>query len=148
MGTRDRASRKKRGHRTMGYGRVGQHRKHCSGRGNAGGQHHHRIWMDKYHPGYFGKVGMRTFHYKKNANTVRQHKPCINVCDLNKLIPEEDKKAATGDKVPVLDLTSKGIFKVLGKGFITKPCIVKARFVSRIAEKKVKDAGGAFVVTA
>lgn len=34
---------------------------HCNcilsgGRGNAGGQHHHRILMDKYHPGYFGKV--------------------------------------------------------------------------------------------
>ena len=30
------------------------------GRGNAGGQHHHRILMDKYHPGYFGKVGPRS----------------------------------------------------------------------------------------
>jgi large subunit ribosomal protein L27Ae len=35
---------------------VGKHRKHPSGRGNAGGQHHHRILFDKYHPGYFGKV--------------------------------------------------------------------------------------------
>ena len=31
----------------MGYGRVGRHRKHPSGRGNAGGMHHHRILMDK-----------------------------------------------------------------------------------------------------
>jgi ribosomal protein L15 len=36
---------------------VGKHRKHPGGRGNAGGQHHHRINFDKYHPGYFGKVG-------------------------------------------------------------------------------------------
>jgi len=43
----------------MGYGRVGKHRKHAGGRGMAGGQHHHRIHMDKYHPGYFGKIGMR-----------------------------------------------------------------------------------------
>jgi ribosomal protein L15 len=28
----------------------------------AGGQHHHRTNLDKYHPGYFGKVGMRYFH--------------------------------------------------------------------------------------
>ena len=41
---------------SAGHGRVGKHRKHPSGRGNAGGQHHHRINMDKYHPGYFGKV--------------------------------------------------------------------------------------------
>ena len=39
-----------------GHGRVGKHRTHPGGRGNAGGQHHHRILMDKYHPGYFGKV--------------------------------------------------------------------------------------------
>ena len=41
---------------SAGHGRIGKHRKHPSGRGNAGGQHHHRIMMDKYHPGYFGKV--------------------------------------------------------------------------------------------
>ncbi len=35
---------------------AGKHRKHPGGRGNAGGQHHHRINFDKYHPGYFGKV--------------------------------------------------------------------------------------------
>jgi large subunit ribosomal protein L27Ae len=32
----------------------------------AGGQHHHRTNLDKYHPGYFGKVGMRHFHKAKN----------------------------------------------------------------------------------
>lgn len=36
----------------------GKHRKHPGGRGNAGGEHHHRINMDKYHPGYFGKVNI------------------------------------------------------------------------------------------
>lgn len=36
---------------------TGKHRKHPGGRGNAGGMHHHRINFDKYHPGYFGKVG-------------------------------------------------------------------------------------------
>ena len=49
-------NRKKRGHVSAGHGRIGKHRKHPGGRGNAGGQHHHRILMDKYHPGYFGKV--------------------------------------------------------------------------------------------
>jgi len=60
-------SRKKRGHVSAGHGRVGKHRKHPGGRGNAGGQHHHRINFDKYHPGYFGKVGMRHFHYNPPA---------------------------------------------------------------------------------
>lgn len=49
-------NRKKRGHVSAGHGRIGKHRKHPGGRGNAGGQHHHRIMFDKYHPGYFGKV--------------------------------------------------------------------------------------------
>lgn len=48
-----------RGHVSAGHGRVGKHRKHPGGRGMAGGQHHHRTNIDKYHPGYFGKVGMR-----------------------------------------------------------------------------------------
>jgi large subunit ribosomal protein L27Ae len=51
-------NRKKRGHIFAGHGRVGKHRCHPGGRGNAGGQHHHRILMDKYHPGYFGKVSI------------------------------------------------------------------------------------------
>ncbi len=40
---------------------LGKHRKHPGGRGNAGGQHHHRINFDKYHPGYFGKVTTMLF---------------------------------------------------------------------------------------
>ena len=41
----------------------------------AGGQHHHRTNLDKYHPGYFGKVGMRYFHKMKNPFW----KPVINL---------------------------------------------------------------------
>jgi len=52
-------------------------------------------------------------------------------------------------KAPVLDLTKKGYFKVLGKGVLpSKPLIVKARFFSARAEKKIKEAGGACVLTA
>merc|ERR1712098_858807 len=50
-------------------------RKHPGGRGLAGGQHHHRTNMDKYHPGYFGKVGMRYFHKQGN----HFWKPVINL---------------------------------------------------------------------
>jgi ribosomal protein L15 len=60
---------------SAGYGRVGKHRKSPGGRGMAGGQHHHRTNIDKFHPGYFGKVGMRYFH-KTNQQF---WKPTINV---------------------------------------------------------------------
>ncbi|MCQ2820161.1 MAG: 50S ribosomal protein L15, partial [archaeon] len=68
MTTRLRKTRKMRGEVCMGYGRVGKHRKHPSGRGNVGGLQFHRTLFDKYHPGYFGKVGMRVFHLKKNIH--------------------------------------------------------------------------------
>ncbi len=41
----------------------------------AGGLHHHRTNLDKYHPGYFGKVGMRYFHKLQN----QFWKPVINL---------------------------------------------------------------------
>lgn len=43
----------------------------------------------------------------------------------------------------------QGIFKVLGKGRLPAiPVIVKAKFFSKLAEKKIKEAGGACVLTA
>ncbi len=59
MSKNKKKTRKLRGHVSHGHGRIGKHRKHPGGRGNAGGQHHHRINFDQYHPGYFGKVGIK-----------------------------------------------------------------------------------------
>ncbi|KAI6955711.1 hypothetical protein KC321_g15593, partial [Hortaea werneckii] len=75
MPTRKTQTRKHRGHVSAGGGRVGKNRKHPGGRGLAGGQHHLRTNMDKYHPGYFGKVGMRYFHKQQN----HFWKPVINL---------------------------------------------------------------------
>jgi len=147
MVSRLRQTRKKRGQITMGYGRVGKHRKHPGGRGLAGGQHHHRTNFDKFHPGYFGKVGMRHFHNTKNPSFT----PTVNVDHLWHLLGEKALEAAkTGKEAPVLDVSAHGFFKVLGKGVLPKgaPIVVKARFVSSIAEKKIKAAGGAVVLTA
>ena len=130
----------------MGYGRVGKHRKHDGGRGMAGGQHHHRIYMDKYHPGYFGKVGMREFHLKKNL----YYKPSINLDKLWSLVPAEIKQQAkTSKEALTIDVTKFGYHKVLGKGVLPKvPIVIKAKFFSRIAEKRVKSVGGACVLIA
>uniref|UniRef100_A0A6U2DTH4 Large ribosomal subunit protein uL15/eL18 domain-containing protein n=1 Tax=Chlamydomonas euryale TaxID=1486919 RepID=A0A6U2DTH4_9CHLO len=147
MTTRLRKNRKKRGHVSAGHGRVGKHRKHPSGRGNAGGQHHHRIMMDKYHPGYFGKVGMRHFHLNKNA----YHCPIVNLDKLWSLVGEEARVKAAADTsvAAVIDVTKYGIFKVLGKGQLpAQPVLVKAKFISKLAEKKIKEVGGAVQLTA
>lgn len=128
----------------------------------AGGQHHHRTNLDKYHPGYFGKVGMRYFHKLQN----QFWKPVINldkVCEeiqfrrhedesdmsiqLWALVPIEQREKylanKSADTAPVLDLLPLGYSKVLGKGRIPEiPLIVRARYFSKDAERKIKEAGG------
>ena len=140
-------NRKKRGLVSAGHGRIGKHRKHPAGRGMAGGQHHHRIMMDKYHPGYFGKVGMRHFHKLKN----HYHCPTINIDKLWTLVGEEKREecAKNTSQAPVIDLTDHGIFKLLGKGQLpNQPVVVKCRYISKLAEKKIKEVGGACLLTA
>jgi large subunit ribosomal protein L27Ae len=140
---------KKRGAISAGHGRVGKHRKHPGGRGNAGGQHHHRTYFDKYHPGYFGKVGMRNFHVRKDAKFC----PSLNLDKLWTLVSDQtrefyaDQKEA--GKAPVIDITKAGYSKLLGKGLLPKqPVVVRAKYVSRVAEEKIKAVGGAVLLTA
>ncbi|RWS18044.1 putative ribosomal protein L27Ae-like protein [Dinothrombium tinctorium] len=148
--TRYKKSRKLRGHVSHGHGRIGKARKHPGGRGNAGGQHHHRINFDKYHPGYFGKVGMRNYHVKKTS--LQQYTPTINVEKLWSLLGYKTRDFYKDDKdkrAPVVDCVKHGFFKVLGKGELPQqPIIVKARFFSKQAEEKIKAVGGACVLTA
>ncbi|KAL4400756.1 60S ribosomal protein L28 [Malassezia pachydermatis] len=134
-------TRKHRGHVSAGHGRIGKHRKHPGGRGLAGGFHHHRTNFDRYHPGYFGKVGMRHYHLLRNP----LHKPIINLDKLWTLVPTDVRKSvnAQSTEVPVIDTLAAGYGKVLGKGRLPEiPVIVKARWVSALAEKKIKEVGG------
>jgi len=147
MTARLRKTRKLRGHVQMGYGRVGRHRKHPAGRGNAGGMHHLRTLYFKYHPGYFGKKLMRHFHLKRN----QEFCPVVNIDKLWSLVSEETRKkyATVKDKAPVIDVTKAGFFKVLGKGRLpNQPVIVKAKFFSKTAERRIKAVGGACILTA
>merc|ERR1712142_62781 len=147
MTTRNKKTRKLRGHVSHGHGRIGKHRKHPGGRGNAGGMHHHRINFDKYHPGYFGKVGMRNFHAKPN----QKYAPIINLDKLWSLVTEQARKnyAKNHRKAPVINVVRSGYFKVLGKGRLPKqPVIVKAKFFSKKAEDKIRSVGGACVLVA
>lgn len=82
---------------------LGKHRKHPGGRGNAGGMHHHRINFDKYHPGYFGKLGMRNYHLRRNTKWC----PTINLDKLWTLVSEQTRlkyKNNADGKAPVIDI--------------------------------------------
>jgi large subunit ribosomal protein L27Ae len=90
---------------------------------------------------------MRHFHKLGNPH----HCPTINVEKLWALFPEGtyDSAKAQAGKAPVLDVTDSGFFKVLGKGRLPDmPIIVKAKYFSKDAEKKIKAAGGACLLTA
>lgn len=103
--------------------------------------------MDKFHPGYFGKVGMRYFHLTRQSS----FRPVLNLDKLWTLVGEEEraKYAADKSKAPVIDTLKAGYGKVLAKGRLPEqPVIVKARFFSRRAEEKIKAVGGACVLVA
>ncbi|KAL9670430.1 hypothetical protein QQ045_007982 [Rhodiola kirilowii] len=130
--TRLRKNRKKRGHVSAGHGRIGKHRKHPGGCGNAGG--------------YFEKVSMRNFHKLRN----KFYCPIVNVDKLWSLVSREVKDKASKDNVPIIDVTQFGYFKILGKGMLpdSKPVVVKAMLILKTAEKKIKAAGGVVLLTA
>mmetsp|Transcript_67174 Transcript_67174/g.101252 ORF Transcript_67174/g.101252 Transcript_67174/m.101252 type:complete len:148 (-) Transcript_67174:177-620(-) len=147
MTTANKKCRKMRGHVSHGHGRIGKHRKHPSGRGNAGGMHHHRILYEKNHKGYFGKTGMRNYHEKKNA----EHLPTVNIDKLWSLVTDETRKkyASIKDKAPVIDIGIAGYSKVLGKGRLpNQPVVVKAKVFSKTAERRIRAVGGACILTA
>ena len=63
------------------------------------------------------------------------------------LVPIETREAYHAEKksdtAPVLDLLPLGYSKVLGKGRIPEiPMVVRARYFSKEAERKIKEAGG------
>lgn len=77
---------------------------------------------------------MRYFHKTKQ----QFYNNIINIDKLASLLPVDAPKGA----VPVIDVRALGYTKVLGNGAVSRPMIVKSRFVSRKAELKLKEAGG------
>jgi len=123
----------------MGWGQVGQHRKHSQKGERKVGRHKH-LWtyVIKYEPDYFGKKGFTSHRsLKQKINT-------INVGELDELInklAEGKQLERKGDK-PFLDLDKLGYHKLLAAGKITKPVLVKVAAHSENAAKKIEDAGG------
>jgi len=127
--------RKKRGSRTCGYGRVGQHRKSGSKSYRRAGRHKH-LWtyIVKYEPEHFGKKGFTS------PQSLRKTVKAINVGKLIENIEKFQPKEEEG-KIFV-DLEKFGITKLLGSGRVTKPLVVKVASCSRTAAEKIREAGG------
>lgn len=89
---------------------------------------------------------MRVFHLRRNIH----FRPIINLDRILTLVPKEVVAQAQSQKGQTLtiDVTKYGYHKVLGKGQLPIPLVVKAKFFSREAELRIKQAGGACVLTA
>ena len=133
MPHKERKTRKMRGSRTHGYGRIGQHRDAGSKGQRKVGRHKH-LWsyVVAHEPEYFGKKG-----FTSRQSLMRRGKP-INIAQLGELPLEGD--------VTQVDLTSMGYTKLLGTGKITKPLTITVAACSKTAAEKVKKAGGNVVI--
>lgn len=136
----ERKTRKLRGSRTHGYGRVGQHRKSGGrgGKGKAGGRDHFWIRTVKYEPDRFRRIGFKP-----------PPRPEIRVINTGEL--EELARRVLGTEIgkpappQELDLTSLGYDKLLGKGDLRVPLKVRVSSYTPTAEEKVIAAGGEIV---
>jgi large subunit ribosomal protein L15 len=135
MPHKQRKTRKMRGSRTHGYGRVGQHR----GAGSRGhrkvGRHKH-LWsyVTTYEPDYFGKKGFISIQsLKRKENTINLAK----LDEISQTLSYKKEKNKT-----YVNLTSLGYTKLLGTGKIAKSLIVNVSSCSKSALEKIKKAGG------
>lgn len=138
-------SRKLRGRtRTMGWGRIGQHRKSGSrgGFGAVGFHKHKATWMIKYSPNMYGKHGFTSIQQLK-----REMK-CINIDELNELVTEmiSSNTVIKEGELVVVNTVEMGYDKVLGRGKITIPIKLITKKISEVARKKVEEAGGRVVI--
>jgi len=123
----------------MGWGQVGQHRKHSQKGGRKVGRHKH-LWtyVIKYDPDYFGKKGFTS------PRSLKQKINVINVGELDELVDKlaKEKQLEKREDKTFLDLDKLGYHKLLATGEITKPILVKIVMYSKNAAKKIEEADG------
>ena len=129
--------RKKRGSRTQGYGRVGQHRGggQRGGHGKAGLHKHKWSYTLKHEPDYFKKDRFKSPKGRKEDNI-------INLKELEEIASKLTPKRKKREVKVLIDLEEMGYDKLLGEGKITTPVSVKVPSVSETALRKIEEAGG------
>jgi len=129
--------RKKRGSRTQGYGRVGQHRKGGSKGERKAGRHKH-LWsyVHRHEPDYFKKKRLKSLRDKSEVKV-------INLKELEEIALQ--KAAGKRGKITV-DLEAMGYVKLLGSGKISMPLSVKVPMWSKAAREKIEAAGGEILI--
>lgn len=131
---------KMRGGRTSGRGRVGQHRKSGGrgGVGRAGGRDHFWSYTVEHEPLRYRKIGFKRIPGLVDTSVT------VNVGQLSDiLMTKMDSARKPSSKKPLeIDLGKFGFTKLLGRGKIDRPLIVKVSSWSETALKKIEQAGG------
>jgi len=127
-----RKTRKHRGSRTQGWGRIGQHRDAGSRPYRKVGRHKHKwSYIQNVDPNYFNKSGFRS---PKALHAT------VNVLNITKLA-----ELAQAANTTTIDLTAMGYTKLLGTGKIDKALTVIVPACSDAAAKKIEAAGGKII---
>ena len=139
-----RDTRKYRGSRTHGYGRIGQHRKggQRGGKGKAGmhkGGWTYTVKYDKYHFGKYGFKRPQRMLPKVNLINVGQLEQILDTLLAQEIAKEEGKSIS-------INLCKLGIDKVLGDGNLSRPLTITAPHFSKLARSKIEAAGGTAIV--
>jgi len=135
--------RRFRGSRTCGYGRVGQHRKSGGrgGKGKAGGHKHFWSYVVKYEPLRFRKIGF------KPPVGLFESSVAINVGEIKDLLRKKmspEEFISPSEPISV-NLEEMGFGKLLGRGSIDLPLVVKVPSYTERALRKIEEAGGKIV---
>ena len=142
MPHRLRKTRWMRGSRTHGYGAHDRHRGRGSRHYRRAGRHKH-LWtyVVKYEPDYFGKHGFKP----PRSKFLEIH--AINVGQLKELVDklEAEGKLEVREGLPYVDLAALGYDKLLGRGSISRPVLVRVKAFTELAEKKISEAGGKII---
>jgi large subunit ribosomal protein L15 len=142
--------RKKRGTRTQGYGRVGQHRK----TGQRAGRGKTTQWKKSKRSYYLKQkelgfpdpdwnIGKKGFKRPQDIVRINQVNT-LNIRDLDNQIENlvfNNKATKTGNKYAI-NLNDINVQKILGRGQIKKSINITVNKASKSAIEKVEAAGG------
>ena len=101
------------------------------GRGNAGLNKHRLLTRLKFMPGHWGMHG---FNRDPSLRTVHNS---INVSEIDQMLGKED----------TINLTEKGIDKLLGSGRVSRAIHVTVEHASSRAIVKIESAGGSVTIS-
>ncbi|MCX8202867.1 MAG: 50S ribosomal protein L15 [Nitrososphaeria archaeon] len=139
--TRFRKIRKLRGSRTVGWGQIGQHRKHGAkgGRGHAGMHKHKWTYTVKYAPDHFGEKGF--------VPPTRKELRVATLTELSAIaerLTREGNGKRTEDGKLLVDLRSMGYDKLIGSGVLSvRGLKVVVDRWTESAARKLAEAGSA-----